>query len=106
MAGYCIRHPELSVHPLILWEPTQGKANRGRRRLNYEDKLRKYTGFLEKQEIRTNMLDRYVWRELLNTDARVEDQQYHPLNLASKQYIYGSYFNIYININVIINNII
>ena len=80
MAGYCIRHPELSVHPLILWESTQGKANRGRRRLNYADKLRKDTGLLEKQEIRTNMLDRDVWRELLNTDARVEDQQYHPLN--------------------------
>ena len=31
MAGHCIRHPELSIHPLILWEPTQGKANLGRR---------------------------------------------------------------------------
>ena len=30
MAGHCIRHPELYTHPLILWEPTQGKANRGR----------------------------------------------------------------------------
>ena len=35
MAGYCIRHPELSAHSLILWEPTQGKANNGRMRLNY-----------------------------------------------------------------------
>ena len=25
MAGHYIRHPELSTHPLILWEPTQGK---------------------------------------------------------------------------------
>ena len=33
MAGHCIQHPELSTHQLILWEPTQGKANRGRRRL-------------------------------------------------------------------------
>ena len=25
MPGHCVRHPELSVHPLILWEPSQGK---------------------------------------------------------------------------------
>ena len=29
MDGHCIRHHELSPHPLILWEPTQGKANIG-----------------------------------------------------------------------------
>ena len=45
MAGHCIRYPELSAHPLILWEPTQGKSNRGRRRLNYVDMLRKDTVF-------------------------------------------------------------
>ena len=43
MAGHCIWHPELSKHPLILWEPTQGKANSGRRRLNYVDVLKKDT---------------------------------------------------------------
>ena len=37
MAGHCIRHPELSTHPLILCENTQGNANRGRRRLNNVD---------------------------------------------------------------------
>ena len=31
MAGHSIRYPELSTHQLILWEPTLGKANRGRR---------------------------------------------------------------------------
>ena len=41
MAGHCIRHPELSTHPLTVWEPTQGKANRGRRRFNYVDVLTK-----------------------------------------------------------------
>ena len=47
MAGHCIRHPELSTHQLIVWEPTQGIANRGRRRLNYIDMLKKDTGILE-----------------------------------------------------------
>ena len=60
MAGHCIRHPELS--------------NRGRRRLNDVDMLRKDTCVLEKQEIRTSILDRDVWRELSNNDARIEDQ--------------------------------
>ena len=51
MTGYCIRHLELSAHPLILSEHTQGKANRVRSHLNYVDILRKYTGLLEKQEL-------------------------------------------------------
>ena len=79
MAGHCIRHPELSTHPLILWEPTQGKANSGRRRLNYVDVLKKDTGLLEKEEIRTSMLDRDIWRELIHTNARVDDED-HPRN--------------------------
>ena len=79
MAGHCIRHPELSTHPLMLWEPTQGKANRGRRRSNYVDVLKKYTGILEKEEIRISMLDRDIWRELNHTDARVDDQD-HRIN--------------------------
>ena len=35
MDGHRIQHPELSAQPLITWEPTHGKANRSRRRLNY-----------------------------------------------------------------------
>ena len=70
MAGHCILHQELSTHPLILWEPTQGKANRGHRRLNYVDVLKKITGLLEKEEIKTSMLDRDILRELTHTDAR------------------------------------
>jgi hypothetical protein len=28
VAGHCIRHPEFAANPLILWEPSQGKALR------------------------------------------------------------------------------
>ena len=80
IAGHCIRHPELPEHPLIIWEHIQSKANRGRRSLNYVDMLRKYTGLLEKQELRTIMLDRNIWREFSNTDARIEYQQDHHQN--------------------------
>ena len=70
MAGHCIRHPELSTHPLILWEPTHGKANRGRQRLNYVDVLKKDT---KKEDIITSILDRDIYRELTHTYARVDD---------------------------------
>ena len=79
MAGYCVRHPELSVHPLILLESSQGKAIRGRRRISYVDMLKKYCGLHEKEEIRTSLLDRDVWRKLCHVDARV-DYQDHPRN--------------------------
>ena len=72
MAGHCVRYPELSVHPLIMWEPSQGKASRGRRRISYVDMLKKDCGLHEKEEIRTSMLDRDVWRKRCHTDARVD----------------------------------
>ena len=72
MLGHCVRHPELSVHPLILWEPSQGKASRGLRRISYVDMLKKYCGLHEKEEIRTSMMDRDVWRNLCHNDARVD----------------------------------
>ena len=49
MAEHCVRHPELSVHPLILWEPSQGKASRGRRKLRNVDMLKKDCGLHEKE---------------------------------------------------------
>ena len=67
MAGHCIhvlQYIELSAPPLILWEHSHGKANIDRRRLNYLDMLRKYTDLLDKQEIRTSMLDRDVCMDL------------------------------------------
>ena len=63
---------------LYIWEPTQGIANRGRRHLNYVDMLIKYNCIHDKKDIRTGILNRNFWRELSNTDARVEDQQDHP----------------------------
>ena len=79
MNSYLIYIYIISTHPLIVWEPTQGKDNRGRRRLNYVDVLKNDTGILEKEVIITSMLDRDIWRELTHTDARVDDQD-HPRN--------------------------
>ena len=52
IAVHCARHPELPEHPLILWEPTQDKDNRGRRRLHYVDILRKYSAQWSPKEAR------------------------------------------------------
>ena len=41
LAGHCVRHSELEVSDLVLWEPTQGKSSRGSQRLTYVDMLRK-----------------------------------------------------------------
>jgi hypothetical protein len=64
LLGHCVRHSKLAASPLILWEPTQGKATRGRRH-TYVDLLMRDTGYATTEELRTRMLDRKVWREVV-----------------------------------------
>jgi len=35
LAGHCIRHTEEVANKLVFWQPTEGRAGRGRRRINY-----------------------------------------------------------------------
>ncbi|XP_033644318.1 uncharacterized protein LOC117303959 [Asterias rubens] len=63
-AGHCYRHPELPASKLVLWEPKQGQAQRGRGRLTYVDLLKKDTGFVTAGEVSTCMGDRKTWRNL------------------------------------------
>ena len=51
LAGHAQRHPELTLHPLILWEPGHGRTGRERPRLTYVDNLRIDTGLTETKEI-------------------------------------------------------
>ena len=62
MAGHCVRHPELAVNPLVLWEPTHGKAVRGRSKLTYTELLRGDTGCASTEELQSAMVNRDVWR--------------------------------------------
>ena len=66
MAGHCVRHPELSVNPLVLWEATHGRAARGRTRLTYIELMRRDTGCSNTAELQTAMTNRDVWRGLIN----------------------------------------
>ena len=43
LAGHCIRHPELSAQPLVLWEPSHGRGW-GRPKATYVDTLKRDTG--------------------------------------------------------------
>ena len=69
IAGHCVRHSELEVSNLVLWEPTQGKFNRGSQRLTYVDRLRKDTGLQTTAELKTLMKDKCEWRAIAQGDS-------------------------------------
>ena len=64
LSGYCMRHPEKIAYALILWQPSQGSPNRGRKRTIYVDNLMEDTNMERKEEIRSLMLDRDTSREV------------------------------------------
>ena len=70
LAGHCIRHSELEASDLVLWEPTQGKSNRGRQRVTYIDMLKRDTGLLSTRELRTLMQDRERWRAMARGNSK------------------------------------
>ena len=47
LAGHCIKHTTEIAHNLVLWEPTCGKTNRGRKPVTYIDCLKEDTGWNE-----------------------------------------------------------
>ena len=66
LAGHCVRHPEEEASKTILWEPTEGTVNRGRKVTNYIDVLKRDTGLTNTNELRTAMMDRDIWRGLIS----------------------------------------
>ena len=65
MAGHCVRHDDLAVSNLILWEPAHGVASCGGPKHTYVDQLRRDTGLSSADEIRSCMKDRSVWRAIV-----------------------------------------
>ena len=70
LTGHCYRHPELSTQRLVLWQPTHGKQNRGRPRMNFVDTLKRDVGVtdtaeLASAELASLMEDRTVWKSLV-----------------------------------------
>ena len=69
LAGHCVRLSELEVSNLVLWEPFQGKFNRGSQRLTYVDRLRKDTGLQTTAEWKTLLKDKCAWRAIARGDS-------------------------------------
>ena len=67
IAGHCVRHPEEEVSKVVLWQPAKGTTNRGRRHFTFIDNLKKDTGLESVSEIKTAMMDKATWRELVNS---------------------------------------
>ena len=62
LAGHCARHPELEASKLTLWEPTHGKARRGKKSTTYVDVLRRDCSADNTAELKSMMLNGEVWR--------------------------------------------
>ena len=63
LAGHINRHPELTAHKLLFWEPSHGYPNRGAPHATYIDMLRHDTGVQSTQEIGSLMLERRSWKQ-------------------------------------------
>jgi len=70
LAGHCIRHKEEIAHQLVLWEPTEGKRSRGRRKINYIDNLLHDADADNATELRMVMEEREEWRKLVENTGR------------------------------------
>ena len=70
LAGHCVRHVDEAASDLVLWEPTDGRVRRGRRKLTYIDNLKEDTGANDSNEIRSMMLDRNGWKARVSSDRR------------------------------------
>ena len=70
LAGHCVRHPELLANDLVTWEPEAGigETKRGRPRQSYLDMLLRDVGTKTKEELRTLMRDRDIWRGISSVD--------------------------------------
>ena len=80
--GHCIRHPELLANDLITWEPEarRGETRRGTPRQSYLSTLLRDVGINTKEELRTLMRDRDIWRKISAEEDDGRLTTLHSLN--------------------------
>ena len=66
LAGHCVRHPEEEASKTVLWIPTEGRVNRGRKSTTFINALKRDTGLQSTDELRAAMLDRNLWRNFIS----------------------------------------
>ena len=72
LAGHCVRHDDEVANKLVLWQPTDGHANRGRQTMTYVDNLLQDTGLGNTSELQTVMMDRGCWKGCVFNAGRPE----------------------------------
>ena len=65
-----MRHTDEMANRLVLWQPTEGRPGRGRRRVSYVDNLLQDTGMDNVEELRTIMEDRVEWKNRVKDVGR------------------------------------
>ena len=65
LAGHIQRHPELTAHQLLFWEPDRGNRSRGRPHKTFLKQLRDDTGLASDKEIQDLMQNRELWRDMV-----------------------------------------
>ena len=73
LAGLCVSHDDEVANKLVvLWQPTDGHANRGRQQIIYVDHLLQDTGLGNISELQTVMMDRGCWKGCVFNAGRLE----------------------------------
>ena len=73
LACHCVRHTEeILLNKLVLWEPTDGIANRGKRKISYIDNLMNDMGVDNIKELMTIMSHRDDWKDRVFELERLE----------------------------------
>ena len=62
-----MRHAEEEASKVGSWQPARRTTNRGGRRFTFIDNLEKDTGLESVSEIKTAMIQKARWRELVNS---------------------------------------
>eukprot|EP00116_Pleurobrachia_bachei_P009181 sb/3469443/ len=70
LAGHAQRHPELTLHRVLLWEPLHGQAKRGRPEKTFVDVLRQDTGLRDVKEIASVMEERVTFGNAVPPTSR------------------------------------
>ena len=63
LAGHLIRHEEEVANKLVLWQPTDGRPSRGRKRKTYIQNIFEDTGIENVIELTNLMKDQNTWRD-------------------------------------------
>ena len=66
LAGHIVRQSEEVASNLVLWKPSHGKPNRGRKGKTYLDNLMNDTNMERVDELQSLIMDRDLWSHLVN----------------------------------------